>query len=164
MLKNRSKEINVNDPDFLNLAVQQNNKELVRWLLEKGCNINAQDEMQRSPIHWATIFGNKDMVEFLLQNGADINLRTKHDYTLIHLAIWYGKLHLVEVFAQNGANVDQMLPDGTIASHVVLRWAINGNKRETVLILLENGTKINCRDGAGFTLLHHSIMEGNERM
>ena len=61
MLKIGSKEINVKDPDFLNLAIQQNNKELVQWLLEKGHNINAQDEMQRSPIHWAIEFGNKDI-------------------------------------------------------------------------------------------------------
>ena len=105
-----------------------------------------------------------DMVEFLLQNGADINQRTKHDYTLIRLAIWYSKLHLVEVFAQNGANVNQILPDGTIALHIVLRWAINGNKKETVCILLENGGNIDIRDAYGFTLLHYSIMEENERM
>ena len=41
---------------------------------------------------------------------------------------------------------------------------MNGDKKETVRILLENGAKINCRDAYGFTLLHHSIMEGNERM
>ena len=61
-------------------------------------------------------------------------------------------------------NVNQILPDGTIALHVVLRWAINGNKKETFRILLENGGNINYRDAYGFILLHHSIMAGNERI
>ena len=75
MLKNGSKGVNINNPDFLNSAAMYNDKEKVQILLEKGFNINAQNEFKRSPIHVATLFDHKDMVEYLIENGADVNQR-----------------------------------------------------------------------------------------
>ena len=76
MLKNGPREVNLNDPYFLNLAVRQNNKELVRWLLEKGYNINAQNETQHPPVYLASLRGLTDMVEFLIENGAEVNQKS----------------------------------------------------------------------------------------
>ena len=82
MLKNGSKGVNINNAAFLNSAAMFNNREKVQILLEKGFNINAQDEFKHSPIHVATLFDHKDMVEFLIQNGADVNQRSEFDHTI----------------------------------------------------------------------------------
>ena len=142
MLKNGSKEINPNDPDFLNLAVQQNNKELVRCLLEKGCNINAQDEMQRSPIHWATLFGNKDMVEFLLQNGADVNQRTKNGFTLLHHSIMEGKECMCEMLLEFGADLYAL----DYWNYSPLERAIQEGNPQIVKLLLKFGICLDARN------------------
>jgi cytohesin len=48
---------------------------VIRMLLSSGADINARDEQQQTPLHWAAQEGNKDAAELLVQNGADRTVR-----------------------------------------------------------------------------------------
>lgn len=46
----------------------------LEYLLNHGCDIDAQDEDGRTALHYAVDLENKNLIKFLLSKGADINL------------------------------------------------------------------------------------------
>jgi ankyrin repeat protein len=66
--------------------------EVYRYLIEvKGCDINAQDKYNDTPIHLAFHFlnpntgGDINLLTFLLnQKGVNINIKGQYDETLLH--------------------------------------------------------------------------------
>lgn len=57
-----------------------------KFFLEKGVNINTQDDDGNTLLHYAVINGDNNFVEFLLRSGADKNLKNKKNFTPIHYA------------------------------------------------------------------------------
>jgi ankyrin repeat protein len=76
------------------LAVHLNNLAMVGYLVSKGANINHQDDMGRTPLHWGAaapheklVGGNRvKMVQFLLEQGADPKIKDKNGQTAEDLA------------------------------------------------------------------------------
>lgn len=65
--------------------------EMVKWLLEKGAQINMRDKDGRIPLHWAAGMGHKDVVELLLANKADLTVKDKDGRTPRELAAAKGQ-------------------------------------------------------------------------
>lgn len=107
-------------------ASQRDNLELVKLLLEKGADVNAQSykngntalyEASQSSVYYNTTKVAKELVA----NGADVNTIYKHHLgtTVLHLASKYGNLELVRTYIARGANVNIKDDDGKTA----LDWA-----------------------------------------
>lgn len=57
----------------------------VRFLAEKGANVNAIDMGDNTALHWASMRGHVEIVKYLLQSGGDKSLRNKQDKMPIDL-------------------------------------------------------------------------------
>ncbi|MBT4007870.1 MAG: hypothetical protein HOF07_01185 [Elusimicrobiaceae bacterium] len=73
---------NLNISDFnsytlIHIALGSNNKEILKYLMEKGANPNTFNNLNNAPIHTAIYARNLEMVKVLIENGADINLKDK---------------------------------------------------------------------------------------
>ena len=66
-------------------------------LIENGANINAQDFVQWTPLHYAVLCKEEDVIEELVNHGADITLSTPLNGTSLDLAI-HRKHHHIETF------------------------------------------------------------------
>jgi uncharacterized protein len=43
--------------------------------LDAGADVNARDDRQQTPLHWAAMKGHTDLARLLIDKGADLNAR-----------------------------------------------------------------------------------------
>ena len=76
----------------LTAAAWEGQTEVVRILLERGAEIDPQDELAgMTPLIWACWKGYGDTVGVLVEAGADVNLKDKNDRGGLMGAAWEGR-------------------------------------------------------------------------
>ena len=58
-------------------ASHRGNIELMRLLLDTGCDIHAYDFQQRTALFYATHGGHNEAIKFLIQSGAEVKKLSK---------------------------------------------------------------------------------------
>jgi len=51
----------------------------VKFLVEKGADVNAIDMGDNTALHWAAMRGHVEIVKYLLEQGADKTIRNKQE-------------------------------------------------------------------------------------
>ena len=85
------------------LAVRLNNLAMVGYLVSRKGDVNHQDEIGRTPLHWAVAVEHEKlvgqnrnkMVEFLLENGANHEIKDNSGFTPLELARAAGQEEIV---------------------------------------------------------------------
>ena len=68
-------------------AVRDDKKlQLIKFLVDKGSEINIQDYTGRTPLMQAVFNGNMEIVQFLVDNGAVLGLKDGDDKTALQIA------------------------------------------------------------------------------
>lgn len=99
-----------NIPDFdgrspLHMAVDQQNAELVRMLLEFGANPNQADVEGATPLHEACSLGNAAIACLLLQNGAYVDVKDHEGEEPVFYAVREHHVEVVKVLAAYGCEM-----------------------------------------------------------
>jgi len=66
------------EPNLWQQAHSGNIEGVKYWIEANGKSINAKDEDDRTPIHWASINGSTQLVSYLLQKGVNVNITGKN--------------------------------------------------------------------------------------
>jgi len=75
----------------LHRAAENGRIDLTRLLIDKGADLNAQDNRQQTPLHCAAEKGHTDPARLLIEKGPDLKRpRTKWQWTPLHWAAWEG--------------------------------------------------------------------------
>ena len=82
-------------------------KELVKFLLDKGAWVEAQDGSGATALHGACGFnGYLEAAQLLLDyGGAALEAKDDHNETPLHYASWYNQLEVVKELVQRGADI-----------------------------------------------------------
>ncbi|XP_032249090.1 LOW QUALITY PROTEIN: 2-5A-dependent ribonuclease [Halichoerus grypus] len=120
-------------------AVKDEDIKLVQQLLERGADVNFQDEWGWSPLHNAVQSCQEDMVDLLLRYGADPCLKKKNEATPFIIAGIVGNVKLLKLFLSKGADVNECDANGFTA---FMEAAVNGRDK-ALKFLYENGAKVN---------------------
>ena len=96
----------------IHFAVKQNSQiaeDVIKLLIEKGVEINAQDYLCRTPLHFAINNENEETALCLIRLGADVNLQDCEMKTPLHYAVKNVMVSLIENLIDRGANIN--VPD-----------------------------------------------------
>lgn len=134
---------------------------LVKHLIEKGVNINAQDATGRTALAICTQYGCEVLVKLLLEKGADPNIADLHQTTALHIAVQPWSQRLVGALLAGGADVNAQDADG----RTVLHLAAMKDMSSLLSVVLKRGADINRRDRLGQTALHMcAVYDGKKAM
>ena len=142
------------------LAIQEENIEMVRLLLENGANIDQTDELGNTPLFITAYKGNIGMVNLLLEKGAKIDQATKLGHNPLLIAANKEDTEMVKLLLEYGADINHQDNEGFTALHLA---ALKG-RTEMVKLLLEYGADINRQDNSGKTPLLFAVDKKNIEM
>ncbi|OCL14600.1 ankyrin repeat protein, partial [Glonium stellatum] len=96
------------------VAVREERPESVKLLLERGADVELQDETPecQTCLHQAASTGSSQYIRMLAQSGANVNCRDNNEYTPLLLASEVGHLDAVQLLLQLGADVDAVCDAG----------------------------------------------------
>ena len=150
-----------------NLAADKNcdwGQEVIQLLLSQDIHIDGpdgQDNLGRSPLHWACATGKLRLAEQLLTRPknakANINAVEIREKTSLHLAAAHDKSDIVEMLLRYQANIDAKSDGGWTALHA----ACEKGFVEVVRILLKAGADINAKLLNGMSPLHYAAQGGH---
>jgi serine/threonine-protein phosphatase 6 regulatory ankyrin repeat subunit A len=151
LIKSNPKIINEKDLDgrtCLHLACGENNVSLVSLLVKHSiCNVNCQDDMLRTPLHWSAVAGFSNIVSVLLKNGADDSITDSSGATALHYAA--SKNHIQCVISLTEGRRYAYNPD--LDGRMPIIWAIMKGHLQSLRNLLEKGANTEHRDKNGCT-------------
>ncbi|KAL6635599.1 ankyrin repeat-containing domain protein [Neocallimastix sp. 'constans'] len=117
------------------------NKNLVKYLVEHGADINKEYEYGTTVLFNACRNRNKDLVEYLVEHGADINKENKYGETALLIACGSGNIDLVKYLVEHGVDINKKNKYGEIALFISYR---SGNKDLTKFKKnIDSGTGLN---------------------
>lgn len=92
---------------LLSLAVQINDTELVKLLIDKGANVNWHDSQGWTPLLDACTYKLHEIAKILISKGANVNAKLNDGFSALMLAmVNEGNNALVKLLVQNGADMD----------------------------------------------------------
>lgn len=97
---------------LLSLAVMNDWPAAVKFILDKGGNINAPDSQMDTPLHKASYLGLNEMVNLLIKKGADVNAANRDGNTPLHSTTFHTRYKTAEILLKNGADVNAVNING----------------------------------------------------
>jgi ankyrin repeat protein len=91
----------------LDLAIMSvKHKDLVKLLVDKGANVNAQASSGATPLFWAVLRDQKDDAQFLLDHGANVNATDAYGDTILDSALHLQFGSMIQLIVDKGADVN----------------------------------------------------------
>lgn len=89
----------LDDGNYVMIAIETRNPEIVQALLDAGADINQQDEDGWTPLMFATLEGYFDIVKVLLDAGADVNIESPEGEYALYIAAYSGHQEIFDYLA-----------------------------------------------------------------
>ncbi len=155
----------------------------VRYLVERGANINTRDAEGYTPLLNAVRTRSDELATFLIANKADVNLADRDGWTPLMFAAWRDSPASIQALISKGAQIEATNPKGLTAlcvaaqqgkaeatralakagakldvqvggaAYTPLMLAIAGSWDEAAMALIDSGAAINAKNAGGVTAL-----------
>lgn len=132
----------------------------VKLLLQRGANVNAEDETGSTALFYAALRGNIELIDLLLRGGANIAHENRRGRTVLHEVAASSEIAAARLLLERHAKVLQKCAAGMTPLHI----AVQGPNLEMVQILLENGAQVDEEGPHGCVPLHVAVISGNLSM
>ena len=140
----------------LQLAVESQDLEMVKLLLNNGASLAANRGRIGDTVHFSAFYGTPEVLAEIIQHLDDINVRAHTDGlyrgTPLHSACSGGRLRNVHLLIEAGADVNAVTTHDITLS--VLHYSLDEesmskDKCEIIMALIENGADLAARDAEG---------------
>lgn len=124
-------------------AIVGGDPERVKFLIEKGANVNARDPLGALPLGSAASIRMTDLMQILIDAGAKVDAEDGDQMTALQHAINVNHVPSIELLAKHGANLEK----GTSKGYTALEIALSDAKFFAARALIDAGAKVNVADG-----------------
>ncbi|WP_353277467.1 ankyrin repeat domain-containing protein [Wolbachia endosymbiont (group B) of Villa cingulata] len=136
----------------LHLAAKTGYVDIISCLLNNKADLNARDNYDLTPLHWAAQYNNTKAIERLAaEKGTDLDIRNNDGRAPLHLAAQYNSSDAINCLAALGANLNIQDNSGWTPLHLAVKGKNLGAVKSFVA---EEKADLNIRDNDGFTPLH----------
>jgi ankyrin repeat protein len=143
----------------LHLAATQGKAAIVRYLVDRGAAVGAQDSEGATVLHEAVRYGHTEIVDFLLKKNANPNIPDRMGKTPLLLIIPRGKeQEIYSLLLENGANPMAKDMYGDTVLHIA---TMNNVSLSAFTLLAEKETDVNERNKQGVTPLAVAVEHQN---
>jgi ankyrin repeat protein len=162
------------DPSALNNASKRADLDTMKFLIERGANVNASVGMYGSPFQASIQSRSVEAFELMIENGADVNIKGGYSGSALGQAVFSRNIHAINRLLDLGVqgddislleSIDRKLPD--IAKALLerganpnaetldrykdhgnaLQFAITEGRDDIAIILLDHGADVNIVGG-----------------
>lgn len=152
--------LNLDEPYFghdcslLWFAIEAWDEEASKLLIENGLDVNHQNDVGETALHYAASANNEKFIKFLIKNGANVNIHTniwgeyRGGNTALHYAAREGFINVVKALLQYG-NIDIDLQNA--AGSTALHLAVERGQDDVVVYLIDKGANQLIEDVDGDT-------------
>uniref|UniRef100_A0A6P7GCT2 Serine/threonine-protein phosphatase 6 regulatory ankyrin repeat subunit C-like n=1 Tax=Diabrotica virgifera virgifera TaxID=50390 RepID=A0A6P7GCT2_DIAVI len=159
----------INEMDYdgctaLHIAVHSKLTDIVKYLVEKGADVNAIEVTRgRSPLHYATFNNDLELVRLLTESGANVQYSsTDVDIDMpILFAVEVGNREIVKYYLENGIDVDVKLGKNEMTP---LHIAASRGYIKLVDYLLLNNANVHLKDLQNRSSIHHAVISGKVKI
>jgi ankyrin repeat protein len=141
----------------LHAAVYMGHLDTARVLLDRGANVNLEDQDGKTPLVAAYHCRNLEVMGLLLGHGANPDVQYNSCGSISHDAASEGNTEVMELLLQHNADVHIR---GTYGDKWTLLHWVFGLKPKLVQILLDHGADINALDAHHKTPLYRAVENG----
>lgn len=141
-------------------AIFKASSELLRKLIEIGCDQNGITREGMTPLHHAVISGSIDSVKILVVMKADIHKADENGLTALHYAAYQGLVEIVKILLAAGSRPNKK----TNSKVTPLHFAAKHDRLLVVEELLKCYVDVNAITMQCNTPLHYAACNGNEKM
>lgn len=167
-------------------AIENNDIDEIKILIERGVNINHRNSIGYTPIMNAILNRDLDTIRFLIENGADLSIENYDEYSALVIAAQTQNKHIIELVLDNIEYIDDrnlgdiiynilIMDDPDLLQNLLskdidintiideqrntpLNIAINNNlKLDIIDILLKEGASVDVKNTEGTTPLLAAI-------
>jgi ankyrin repeat protein len=134
----------------LHFAVVSGRTNVIELLLVNKADVNAKDNMGRTPLHWVR---DKDAAKMLLTNNAEVNAKDINGEEPLHFAATGGFKDVAELLIANKAEIDTK----SIFGETPLYRAAQDGQKGVAELLIANKADVNAKANNGWTPLHVAV-------
>jgi ankyrin repeat protein len=133
---------------------------VVKLLLDKGADVNAQGGEYSNALYAASFRGHEQVVKMLLDKGAEVNAQGGLCSNALQAASLKGNEQVVKMLLDKGADVNAQ---GGHYSNALQAASLEGH-RQVVKMLLDEGANINAQSGEYSNALYAASIRGHKQV
>ncbi|XP_014279385.1 uncharacterized protein [Halyomorpha halys] len=141
------------------IATCRKNSEMVRLLVDSNANVNAKDNMGRTPIFFAIDNNDLESVRNLVWAGADLTVKDSIGYTPMHLVCMVGYLEIFN-FLKLSLSDRSIINDQCESGSTPLMLACRFRHYTVAKELIGLGANTSLVDDSGLLSLHMAVGGG----
>jgi len=105
--KSNNESLDIHGYDLLIHAINNDNLEMINFLIDQGISFESLDSGAQSPLFYAMGKDKFNLVSTMLDNGWDINSLDKNGNNLLHLAAYKNNFSLIKQIANKGVSASK---------------------------------------------------------
>ena len=91
----KERDINLNSP--LHIALENQNPEIINYLLDQGADVNHENAWSESPLYSSIRMNNIKIIKIIIKNGGNVNVKNNHGESPLHIAVRIGNIEIIEI-------------------------------------------------------------------